>query len=203
MGSKSEEFLTELKNRIAHLPATEVLRVLSYYSESLEDKLEDGFTEEQAIKSFGSIDEIVKNVEEEVPITLVMKDKVKTKSRGNGVNKALIAIIVVLTFPFWIGILAGAFGIVVGVYAVLWTVPIIIGSLYFSLYPIAICGVFYGFVRMFTLSVPTGLAYLGVGIISAGLAIMFFYPLLEGAKLWLKVNVWPFKKIKQWLIRKA
>ncbi len=203
MGSKSEEFLTELKNRIAHLPATEVLRVLSYYSESLEDKLEDGFTEEQAIKSFGSIDEIVKNVEEEVPITLVMKDKVKTKSSGNGVNKVLIAIIVVLTFPIWIALLVGAFGIAVGVYAVLWTIPIIIGSVYFSLYPIAICGIFYGFVRMFTLGVPTGLAYLGVGIISVGLAIMLFYPLLEGAKLWLKINVWPFKKIKQWLIRKA
>jgi hypothetical protein len=38
----------------------------------------------------------------------------KTKSASSGTNAILIAIIVIITFPLWIGILGGIFGLVIG-----------------------------------------------------------------------------------------
>ncbi len=201
--SKGNEFLIELKNKLSHLPISETGKVLSYYSESLEDKIEDGMTEEEAVKSFGSIEEIVKNLEAEIPLSTVVKDKVKTKTKTSDVNIALLIMVLILGSPIWISFLALAFGLFVGAVAVLWALPITIVSIYVSLYPIAISGIFFGFVRMFEVSFSTGLAYLAVGVISAGLAVMFFKPVLEGCKLWIKINIYPFKKLKQWLIRKA
>ncbi len=201
--SKIDEFLLELKNRMAHLPLTESGKVLSYYSESLQDRIEDGMSEEEAIKSIESIDQIVKNIEAEIPLSAVVKDKVKTKTKNTNVNTVLLVLVLVLSSPIWIPILAVIFALAIAFYAVLWTIPIIIGSLYVSLFPIAISGIFSGFTRMFTISFPTGLAYLGVGLVSAGFAIMLFLPLLEAAKAWIKINIYPFKKLKQWLIRKA
>ncbi len=201
--SRESEFLIELKKRLAHLPLSETGKVLSFYSESLQDKIEDGMTEEEAIKSFGSIDEIVRNLEDEIPLSAVVKDKVKTKTSTSNVNGVLLVLVLILGSPIWISLLAVAFGVAVAIIAVLWTIPITFVSLYVSLYPIAISGIFFGFARMFEISFPTGLAYLGVGIISAGLAVMFFKPVLEGCKFWIRINLYPFKKLKQWLIKKA
>ncbi len=205
--SKGDEFLLELKNRLAHLPITETGKVLSYYSESLQDRIEDGMTEEEAIKSFESIYEIVKNLEEEIPLSAVVKDKVISKTTKNKNMTAATIVItifaVILTSPIWIILLAVLFSIAVAVVAVLWSIPIIIVSIYVSLYPVAISGIFFGFTRMFTVSFSTGLAYLGVGVASAGLAIMLLMPIVVGLKGFLKINIYPFKKLKQWLIRKG
>ncbi len=205
--SKGDEFLLELKNSLAHLPISETGRVLSYYSESLQDRLEDGMTEEEAIKSFESIEEIVKNLEAEIPLSAVVKDKVISKTTKNkqmsGVNIMLLILVIILGSPIWICLLAILFSMAVLVVAVLWTIPVVVVSVYFSLYPIAISGIIYGFARIFTISFPTGLAYLGVGVASAGLAIMLFMPIIESLKVWLKINIYPFKKLKQWLIRRG
>ncbi len=205
--SSENEFLIELKNRLSHLPISETGKVLSYYSESLQDKIEDGMTEEEAIKSFESIDEIVKSLEDEIPLSAVVKDKVINKTKKNKKMSAsaimLLIITLILTSPIWIILLAVLFSIAVAVVAVLWSIPIIIVSIYVSLYPIAISGIIFGFTRMFTLSFPTGLAYLGVGVASAGLAIMLLMPIIAGLKGFLKINIYPFKKLKQWLIRKG
>ncbi len=201
---KGNEFLEKLKKSLEHLPFAEVDRALSYYRESLEDKLEDGLTEKEAVESFGDIDTIVKNIEEEIPLTTVVKDKVLNKTKNNSnVNKVLLGIVIVLTSPLWFAFLATGLFILFGFYALLWSIPVTIGTLYISLYPIAVLGVIFGFIRVFTIDIFTGIAYLGLGIFTAGLAVMFFKPILKGCKLWFKVNIWPFKKLKQYIIRKG
>ncbi len=205
--SSGNEFLIELKNRLSHLPISETGKVLSYYSECLQDRIEDGMTEEEAIKSFESIDEIVRNLEEEIPLSAVVKDKVinKTTKNKNRTEATIVITILalILTSPIWLIILALLFCIAVALMAVLWSIPVIIVSMYVSLYPVAISGIFFGFTRMFTVSFPTGLAYLGIGVASAGLAIMLLMPIIVGLKGFLKINIYPFKKLKQWLIRRG
>ncbi len=203
-----KQFLQQLKIRLNHLPPLEVGKVLSYYSESLEDKLEDGFTEEEAVKSFGSIEDIVKNIEEEISLSTIVIEKVKSKRKKDSemnkgeVNKILIIIMIALTFPIWIGVVGGLFGLILAFYSILWTIPIAVGSMYVCLYPIAITNVLFGFVRIVTMDIFSGLALLGVGIVSIGIAIAFYKPIKEFFILWIKLNIWPFKKIKQWLIRR-
>lgn len=201
--SRGDEFLVELKCRLSHLPVSEVGKILSFYSESIQDKVEDGWTEEQAVKSFGNMNEIVSNIEADIPFGAFVKDKVVSKSSNQSSTvKVLLIVIAILTLPIWVPIVAVIFAVVVMIYAVLWIIPITIGALYFSLYLMAISGVIFGFLRIFTVSFSTGLGYLGFGLICTGLVIMLLKPLGKAGSLWIKANIWPFKKLKQWIVRR-
>ncbi|MDR0916055.1 MAG: hypothetical protein LBN02_02570 [Oscillospiraceae bacterium] len=58
------EFLAELRRRLAHLPQDEIDRTISYFSEILDDREEDGMSETEAVASLRSIDEIVADLTE-------------------------------------------------------------------------------------------------------------------------------------------
>ncbi|MBP5732536.1 MAG: DUF1700 domain-containing protein, partial [Lachnospiraceae bacterium] len=59
---KKNEFLTELKDRLAGLDQTEVAERLAFYDEIIEDYVEDGVPEEEAVAKLGTIDEIVAQI---------------------------------------------------------------------------------------------------------------------------------------------
>ena len=56
------EFLAELRKRLGSLPNEDIDRSLDYYREMVEDRMEDGLTEEQAVDALGSIDDIVAQI---------------------------------------------------------------------------------------------------------------------------------------------
>lgn len=208
MTGKSVAFLTELKSRLSHLPDHEVDKILGYYSESIQDKLEDGIEEDKIIADFGNINEIVLDIKDEISLGTLVKDKVKSKTKFNMTEKEkiLTIIIIILTSPIWlgIGISIGAllFALIITIYAIVLIAPIIVGSLYFSTGVIAIAGIFVGVIRMFTMDFYTGLAYFSIGLISAGILIIFFQPVTNFFKWFVKINVCAFKKIKQFIIKK-
>lgn len=205
MNNYGTVFLEELRIKLSHLPSSEVEKVISFYSESLQDKIEDGMSEEDAVKSFGPTDDIVKAIEDEIPLTTIVRDKVASKTKkgdGSKSNKLLIFVIIVLTFPIWVTILGLLFGLVVACLAIIFTIPVVIGTLYASLFPIALFGIFLGVIRMLTLSFATGLGYLGVGFVSLGLIFILFKPMVYLAKKLVQLILYPFKKLKAWLLKK-
>ncbi len=56
---KKEEFLNELTGRLSELPPQEREKSLSYFSEMIDDRMEEGMKEEEAVGSMESLDEIV------------------------------------------------------------------------------------------------------------------------------------------------
>ena len=57
-------FLRELRLSISHLPKSEVDKAISYYSECIEDMLDDGMSEDEAVSSLDNIANIVSTIEE-------------------------------------------------------------------------------------------------------------------------------------------
>ncbi len=57
-------FIRELRVSLSHLPKSEVDKAISYYSECIEDMLDDGMTEEEAVFSLDSMENIVTTIEE-------------------------------------------------------------------------------------------------------------------------------------------
>lgn len=53
-----EKFIDELMHKLNYLSEEEISKVLTYYSEIIDDKIEDGMTEEDAVSSLGSMEEI-------------------------------------------------------------------------------------------------------------------------------------------------
>jgi uncharacterized membrane protein len=58
MMTKSE-FLNQLRSRISNLPPDEVERTISYFTEIIDDRIEDGMSEQEAVAGMESIDTII------------------------------------------------------------------------------------------------------------------------------------------------
>ena len=64
---KRSEFLEKLKAQLWALPEGDVQNSLDYYSEMIDDRMEDGLPEEEAVAAVGDLDEIVKQILSETP----------------------------------------------------------------------------------------------------------------------------------------
>ena len=64
---KRIEFLNQLKAQLWALPEADIQCSLDYYSEMIDDRMEDGLSEEEAVAAIGDLDEIVKQILNETP----------------------------------------------------------------------------------------------------------------------------------------
>ena len=57
-----QEFLTELQKGLAGLPKDDIEERLAFYSEMIEDRIEEGSTEEAVLDEIGNVEEIVSQI---------------------------------------------------------------------------------------------------------------------------------------------
>lgn len=76
-----EAFLLKLRKELSGLPQDELAERLTFYSEIIDDRIEEGLSEEEAVAAVGSVDEIVMQSIGEVPFTKIAKEKIKTNRR--------------------------------------------------------------------------------------------------------------------------
>ena len=60
------EFLAELKERLAGLSEADLNRSMDYYAEMIEDRMEDGLSEEEAVKEVGTPAAIAEEILKEI-----------------------------------------------------------------------------------------------------------------------------------------
>ena len=70
-----EEFLNGLKNGLSGLPENDVSERLEFYSEMIDDRIEEGMTEEEAVGSVGKVEDAVAQAVSETPLTRIIKEK--------------------------------------------------------------------------------------------------------------------------------
>ncbi|MCR5249399.1 MAG: DUF1700 domain-containing protein [Lachnospiraceae bacterium] len=165
------EFSENLKKRLAGLPQADLEERVSFYDEMICDRMEDGMTEEEAVASVGSIESIAAQVTSEIPLTRLVRARVKPKKKPNGWVIALL----ILGFPLWFSLLIAAFAILVSLLITVWAVIISLFAVDFAL---AVCAVAMPFAMFgfFSAGNPAGAFFaLGAGCICAGLAIPFFF----------------------------
>ena len=101
-----ETFLAGLRQQLAGLPLEEREERLDFYGEMLDDRLEDGLTEEEAVESLGTPDEVAAQVLAEIPMAMILREKVRPKRR----MKAWETVLLILGSPIWLSLLvAGCF----------------------------------------------------------------------------------------------
>ena len=69
------QFINALKLKLQGLPQSEVEDRLSFYEEMIEDRVEEGVSEEEAIKSIGSVEEISSQILADIPFLKLLKEK--------------------------------------------------------------------------------------------------------------------------------
>lgn len=120
-----QQFLAAVAGRLSNLPQSDINKSLEYYSEMIDDRMEDGMSEEDAVGAMGTIDEVVSEILMNTPLSNLVKAKVKPKRTLKGWEILLIF----LGSPLWGGLLIAAAAIVFSVFVVLW-------SLVFALYAV-------------------------------------------------------------------
>lgn len=71
------DFITELRKELNGLPDSDIQRSIDFYSEMIEDKIEDGMTEENAVSELEPPAVIAKKVLSETSISKLVKAKLK------------------------------------------------------------------------------------------------------------------------------
>lgn len=166
-----QEFLEQLHNGLSGLPQNDIEEGLTFYSEMIDDRMDEGLSEEEAVSAIGSVDEIVKQVVADIPLAKIAKERIKPKRRLSAGEIVLLA----LGSPIWFSLAVAAFAVILSLYVSLWAVIISLWAVFGSLVGCAVGGVAAGVVITFTDSVPSGIAILAAGLVCAGLAIFFFY----------------------------
>ena len=178
-----QQFLDELKSRLNGLPKEDLDERLLFYGEMIDDRLEDGLTEEEAVAGIGSVDEIVEQILAEVPLSALVKEKVRQRRA----LKAWEIILIVLGFPVWLPRLISAFAIVLSLYISLWAIMISIWAVDLSLAAGAVGGVLSAVWYLIKGNPAAAGFTFGAAVICAGLAILLFYGCVELTKgmIWL------------------
>ncbi|MFV0520578.1 MAG: DUF4097 family beta strand repeat-containing protein [Lachnospirales bacterium] len=65
MSNLRDNFIDGLKKELGHLPYSEVEKIVSFFEESIEDKLDDGISEEDIFSVFGSYEDVAKEILED------------------------------------------------------------------------------------------------------------------------------------------
>ena len=72
-----QEFLLQLNRALAGLPQEEIEERLTFYSEMIDDRMEEGVNEEDAVSMVGDVDKIVEEIISLTPISKIAKERIK------------------------------------------------------------------------------------------------------------------------------
>ena len=75
-----KEFLDELRVGLAGLPESDLEERLNFYEEMIDDRIDEGLTEEEAIAGLGTVEQIIDQIAEETPLSKLVKKKIKKRN---------------------------------------------------------------------------------------------------------------------------
>lgn len=187
------EFIEQLRLKLSELPKREVQDRLDFYIEMIDDRMEEGISEEEAVRDIGSVDEIAKQIAADISVKKIDKEKFKRRKR----IKAREIILLSLGSPIWLSLIISVLSVILGLYVSVWSVVISAWAIFVSFAAIAL-GCLMGGIAITIFSNPlTGIALIGVALISAGLSVFLFFgskALTKGILQLTKKAPWGVKK---------
>jgi len=164
-------FLLSLQERLSGLPEEDVEERLHFYSEIIEDRMEEGLSEEEAVAAVGSVDEIAAQILADIPLIQIVRKNIQPKRR----LKAWEIVLLALGAPIWLSLLLAAFSVILALYASLWSVIISLWAVFASLIACAVAGVVAGMGFALGGDGLSGLVVISTGLVCAGLSIFLFF----------------------------
>ena len=189
---KKQEFLDELRGYLSGLPEQDREESLAFWGEMIDDRMEEGRTEEEAVADVGSVEEISAQIIAEVPLIKIAKETVKPKRR----LKWWEILLLVLGAPIWLPLLAAAFVVLFSLFVVIGSMLIALWAVFGALAASAV-GVLASVAFLIPSNVPSGIAMIGVALVCGGLSIFLFFgcqAATKGIMLLTKKMIWGMKK---------
>lgn len=162
-------FLLELQKQLKGLPEEDLQRTLEYYREMIEDRMEEGLSEEEAVAELGPVAEIAEPLLPGSP-----RRKMKPWE----------IVLLILGFPVWFSLLIAAVAVVIALIAAIYAVDVSFAAVFFGG---LLCSLLYLFQCNWA-----GAAFLfGSALTCGGLAILGFW----GSNVLMKISFKALKKL--------
>ena len=194
---KKQEFLNELRERLNGLPPSDIDDRISFYEEMINDRMDDGKCEEEAVADIGTVDDIVNEIVRDTPLVKLVKEKIKPKRK----LKAWEIVLLILGFPLWFPLVLTALILCLVAYLLIWILVIVCYAVELSLVVAGTAAP----VLMIIQAVNGGqvVAYLGLWIMCLGGAILLFLGCVGATKLSLKLSKKIITSTKKAFIKKG
>ena len=193
-----QQFLAAVRLNAASVPPEELTALLDYYTEMIDEAMDEGCTEEEAVARLGSWDEIREQIHtfraEPNPVSIIQpqpsfnnaqpetntavpaSEPAKVKRWKNISLPTWAVVLLILTSPVWGTVVLT---LLIVLFAVIFSLVVIGGALVISLFAVVIAlavvgvvGIPAGVVLLATSGIAPFLLTLGGGLVCVGLAIL-------------------------------
>lgn len=193
-----QAFLDALRQGLAGLPSEEADERLHFYEEMIDDRVEDGLSEEEAVAQIGSVDEVLAQISGEIPLHTLVKQSIQPRRT----LRAWEIVLLVLGAPIWGSLLLAALAVVFALYIVLWALVIVIYAVTLSLAVsglACIAALFFGFAD----GLSSAGMLIGAGLVCMGLAVLLGYGCVQATRGVIKLTGNGIRGLKSRMMRKG
>ena len=193
---KKNEFLHELRRSLKGLNDDDIDEKISFYSEMIDDRIEEGYSEEDAVREIGSVDDVICDVAKDTKLLSLFKQRCRPKRR----IRAFEIVLLILGFPLWFPLLL-TFMILASVAIFMFY---IMDIAFFSVdLSLGVAGLWSLVLTYIYLVKGEGFntGYVGIGLFGIGTAIILFFACVLFAKFSFRITRRSLIGIKSWFIR--
>ena len=190
-----QEFLAQLEKGLSGLPQADIDERLTFYSEMIDDRMEEGLSEEEAVAAAGTVPEIVAQATADTPSGRLAEERSKKKWQPKAWEVVLLAV----GSPIWLSLGIAVMAVVFSLYISVWSVMVSLWAVFAALAACALGALAAGIIFICHGHGTAGLAVIAGGCILAGLSIFLFFGCKGATKgicaLTGKIAVWMKQRI--------
>ena len=190
-------FLITLREKLAGLPKEDVDERISFYEEMINDRMDEGKSEEEAVADIGSVDEVIYEIAQDTPLVKLVKEKIKPKRK----LKTWEIILLIVCFPIWFPLAITALILCLVAYLLIWIFVIVAYALELALSVSSVTSLIVFFILLFT--GEPNIAYLGLAIMCGGGAVLLVFGCYYITKWTIRLSKFIVTKIKTLFIKKG
>ena len=123
-----QEFIDTLYKKLSKFPKKAFEDQINFYIEIIDDKVEDGLSEQEAIDQIGPIDTIVEEIINNASLFKMVKEKVKPQRK----LKTWEIVLITLGFPIWFPLLVAFLAVLFTLYIVMWVLILCLWVIFIS-----------------------------------------------------------------------
>ncbi len=164
-----QEFTNQLTAALSGLSQEDIKKSVDFYVEMVDDRIEDGMSEEEAVAALGSIDEIRSRILAEIPIGKIVKEKITPKRAFSAGEIVLL----ILGAPLWLPLLLAFIIVGLALYLTFWIIILALYVVDLSVFISGIAGIVAAIINPF--GVGNKIFFAGCGIALLGAALLLFF----------------------------
>lgn len=191
-----QEFLNSLEKKLYAFPKEEKEERISFYSEMIDDRMQEGKSEEEAIDELGGVDKILNDILEDTTLLSIVKERVKPKRR----MRPWEIIFLILGFPLWFPLLIVFILLCLVGYLLVWIGVIVCYAIEAGLGAAIIYSLVGFFYQLYIGNFS--LTYFGGFMMSVGGAFLFIFACIGITKATIKLSKATIRHIKSWFMKK-